>query len=89
MSHHDSSKMDDIISRLEALEDEKSILQTLYSYGHFIDYRLEKEWVALFTEDAEYISGRSGRRTVGRKALVEFISSPARVRSNYCKHLLV
>ena len=45
--------------RLQALEDERAILQTLYAYGHSIDYGLEEEFVRRWSEWAEW-SHREG-----------------------------
>lgn len=42
----------DIEQRLRKLEDEKAILDTLYAYGHGIDYGLEDAWIDCWTEDA-------------------------------------
>jgi len=44
----------DIEKRLQALEDERGILDTMSAYGHCIDYGLKDEWLALFTEDGRY-----------------------------------
>lgn len=38
--------------RLQALEDEQSILDTLYGYGHGLDYGHEDAWIDCWTEDA-------------------------------------
>src|SRR5262249_35391909 len=40
--------------RLDALEAERAILDTLYRYGHTIDYGDEAGWVDCFTTDAVY-----------------------------------
>lgn len=41
-----------IEERLRLLEDERSILDTLYRYGHAIDYGLREEWLDCWTETA-------------------------------------
>ena len=38
--------------RLGLLEDENSILQTLYAYGHALDYGLEADFMNCWTQDA-------------------------------------
>ena len=43
----------DIEQRLRRLEDEKAILDTLYAYGHGLDYGDEDAWIDCWTEDAE------------------------------------
>lgn len=39
-------------SRLQLLEDEQAILDTLYGYGHGLDYGLEDAWIDCWTPDA-------------------------------------
>ena len=41
-----------IKERLQLLEDEQSILDTLYAYGHGLDYGHEDAWIDCWTEDA-------------------------------------
>jgi hypothetical protein len=48
-----SAELDALARRVQALEDERAILHTLYTYGHGIDYAYEHEWVDCWTEDAE------------------------------------
>ena len=84
----------DLVKRLESLEGERNILQTLlYRYGHCIDYGLEQEWIGLFTEDGVFdIRRRHGgdnRRYEGRKALADFIAGHSRAPKKYHKHLLI
>jgi ketosteroid isomerase-like protein len=43
---------DDIETRLGRLEDERAILDTLYAYGHAIDYGLRDLWISCWTETA-------------------------------------
>jgi len=44
--------MEELEKRLQALEDERSILDTLYRYGHSIDYGWRAEWLDCWTPDA-------------------------------------
>lgn len=44
--------MTDIERRLQYLEDEQAILDTLYGYGHGLDYGHEDAWIDCWTEDA-------------------------------------
>ena len=39
-------------TRLQRLEDEREILDTLYRYGHSIDYGQRDDWIDCWTEDA-------------------------------------
>ena len=63
--------------RLRLLEDERSILQTLYRYGHTIDFGLAKEWADCFTENGVFETRvrESGppTRYEGRSALTQFV----------------
>lgn len=93
MRKRENPSVDDLVKRLELLEDERAILQTLYRYGHCIDYGLEQEWVGLFTEDGIYeIRFRqpsSVIRKEGCQALAQFITGHTRAPAKYHKHLLV
>ena len=84
---------DDLVKRLELLEDEREILKTLYRYGHYIDYGLEQEWVGLFTEDGIYEirlrQSGSVIRKEGSQALAQFIAEHTSAPAKYHKHLLV
>jgi ketosteroid isomerase-like protein len=42
----------DLEARVQRLEDEREILDTLYRYGHSIDYGLRDEWIDCWTETA-------------------------------------
>jgi 3-phenylpropionate/cinnamic acid dioxygenase small subunit len=88
-------------TRLARLEDERSILDTLYQYSHCIDYGLEEQWVDCFTEDAVWESrrspeaalgvlGRPGQAWVvrGRVELAKFIASHTRAPEAWHKHML-
>ena len=44
--------MTPIEERLRQLEDQQAILETLYGYGHCLDYGLEDAWIDCFTDDA-------------------------------------
>lgn len=43
---------DDLERRLRRLEDERSILDTLYAYAHSLDYGHRDEWLDCWTADA-------------------------------------
>lgn len=93
MRKHENLSADDLVKRLELLEDERAILQTLYRYGHCIDYGLEQEWVGLFTEDGifEIRIRRPGSviRKEGSQTLAQFIAEHSRAPAKYHKHLLM
>ncbi|MFC1944588.1 nuclear transport factor 2 family protein [Chloroflexota bacterium] len=85
--------IDGLLQRLEALEDERAIMNTMYRYGHCIDYGLEQEWVELFAEDGIYeVRVRTTNdvlRKEGSQALSRFIAKHTRAPSKYHKHLLM
>ncbi len=93
MHKRENLSVDDLIKRLELLEDERAILETLYRYGHCIDYGLEQEWVGLFTEDGIYEirlrQAGSVIRKEGSQGLAQFIAEHTRAPAKYHKHLLV
>jgi len=93
MCKHENMSVNNLVKRLELLEDERTILQTLYRYGHCIDYGLEQEWVGLFTEDGIYEirlrQSGSVIRKEGSQALAQFIAEHTRAPARYHKHLLM
>lgn len=44
--------MPSLEDRVQALEDERSILNTMYTYGHSLDYGYEDQFLDCWTEDA-------------------------------------
>ncbi|MBI2867901.1 MAG: nuclear transport factor 2 family protein [Chloroflexi bacterium] len=90
------SSLEEVLQRLETLEEERAILRAMYQYGHSIDYGKEQEWVDCFTEDGAFDVRRreglpgSGRvRHQGRAALAAYISKHTRAPNKYHKHMLV
>jgi len=83
-----------LTARLRVLEDERAVLQTLYAYGHAIDYGHEDDWVGCFTDDGVFdVRMRKDPeisfRAAGRDELAAFISQHTRAPSTYHKHVLV
>jgi ketosteroid isomerase-like protein len=77
-----------LVRRLEALEAEKAILETLYAYGHSIDYGDEDTWVNCFTEDGTW--GAADREPIrGQSALRAFFPTHTHAPELYHKHLLI
>lgn len=86
--------MDDVLARLAALEDERSILRTLYGYGHTIDVGDEEGWVELFAADAVFtVHAREEDyppfRIAGRADLLDFVRNHTRPPELWHKHLLI
>ena len=90
--------MDDasIEDRLAALEAERAVLDTLYRYGHAIDYGDEAAWVDCFTEDGVWdvrpgpaaAPGTREQVVRGADELRAFIPTHSRAPDAWHKHLL-
>lgn len=81
-----------LAARLRMLEEERSILRTLYRYLHSVDYGQEREGVDCFTEDGacEWRRRRGGgHREEGRTALARYLAGHTRAPAKYHKHLLI
>lgn len=84
--------------RLEALEDERAILRLMYQYAHTLDYGLDEEWTALFTEDGVLEVTRrqtseqvKPHRHEGRAALRAWVASHTAMAATpvmYAKHFM-
>jgi ketosteroid isomerase-like protein len=86
----------DLEARLALLEAERGVLQTLYRYGHSIDYGDEESWVDCFTEDGVFDvrpRGKDGyppsRLISGREELKAFIARHTRAPELWHKHGLI
>ena len=73
--------------RVRRLEDERDILQTLYTYGHAIDYGSEAQFLDCFTEEAELHWGRESFR--GREQIRKTFRAHTHAPTIYHKHFLV
>jgi ketosteroid isomerase-like protein len=83
------SELEELTSRLQRFEDERSILATMHRYGPALDYGDEQGWASLFTEDGVFaIEGRhpNPRRIEGRDALVAFATQHSRAPDRIHKH---
>jgi ketosteroid isomerase-like protein len=73
--------------RLAALEAERDIRRTLYSYGHAVDYGWEELYADCFTADATlYWPGRELMR--GRDEIVAAFREHTHAPARYHKHFL-
>jgi hypothetical protein len=95
MSKSGAPTIDELQKRLEVVEDERAILQTLYHFCHCADYGLDQEWVDYFTEDGVFgVRAREGladipdARVQGREALASFRTRQTRAPAKYHKHLM-
>lgn len=85
-----------LAARLQQLEDERSILQTLYQYGHAMDYGPDADFVSCFADDGVWEirmrrNPQGGFTCKGRSEIEASLAlqSSVRVPSLYAKHLLV
>jgi hypothetical protein len=82
-----------ILRRLQTLEDERSILRTLYSYGHCYDYNDHAGWLDCFTDDAKYQVMISGGKIMiaceGRRQLEDWIRNHPHPAERWTQHLLM
>jgi hypothetical protein len=86
-------KLEWALGRLQVLEDERGILQTLYGYGHCYDYNDHEGWVDCFIDDASYDVITGDGRTIiacrGRRELDEHIRGHNHAIGRWTQHLLV
>lgn len=82
-------------ARLQLLEDERAILETLYRYGHAMDYGPDSDWLSCFTErgvwDVRMRRNPAGSFCCrGQEELRASLAGQASVRAPalYAKHLL-
>jgi ketosteroid isomerase-like protein len=87
---------DALLARLQVLEDERAILQTLYQYGHSMDYGPDADFVDCFTDDGVWeVRMRripdGGFTCRGRDQITASLEAQTSVRAPalYAKHLLI
>jgi hypothetical protein len=86
------SQLADLQTRLRVLEDERAIMDTLYKYGHFIDYGRHPEWVDCFTPDGAFdirFRGEPQRRFEGHEELAAFVANHTFPPARYHKHFVL
>ncbi len=82
-------------ARLRMLEDERAILETMYQYGHSLDYGWRDAFLDCFTPSGVWDSRRCDAertpvgRYAGRAELGGFFDRHTHAPSVYHKHLLV
>jgi hypothetical protein len=87
---------DELAKRLQVLEDERAILQTLHQYGHSMDYGPDSEFVDCFTPDGTWDvrmrkSSGASFECRGHDAITASLSQQTAVRAPalFAKHLVV
>jgi hypothetical protein len=87
---------DGLLARVRVLEDERAILQTLYQYGHAMDYGPDADFIDCFTPDGVWDVRM--RRTpdgafacVGHGEIAASLEAQTSVRAPalYAKHLVI
>jgi len=73
--------------RLQALEDERSILDTLYAYGHSIDYGLRDEWLGCWDPGAVLTWPHA--TFTGIEEIARAFDEHSHAPEAYHKHLLI
>ncbi len=89
----DDSGDADLRAQVAQLMAERAVLDTLYRYGHSIDYGLEEEWLDCFAAggafDVRYrVGAKPSRRFEGHDDLGGFIAAHSRAPHRWHKHLL-
>lgn len=72
-------------SRIRALEDERDILYTMYTYAHALDYNLEDEWRNIWTQDASLFWADEP----GIEAIMDVFRRHPHAPDTYWKHMLI
>jgi ketosteroid isomerase-like protein len=80
--------LDALSQRVEGLENERGILNTLSVYGHALDYGDMDTFLNCFTEDADYLTNRVGNFK-GRAEIDRFFRARRHAPEKYNKHVLV
>jgi hypothetical protein len=87
---------DALLARLRVLEDERAILQTLYQYGHAMDYGPDADFIDCFAADGVWDvrmrKALNGAFTcVGHDEIAASLGTQTSVRAPalYAKHLLI
>ena len=77
----------DVEARRRRLEDQNEILDTLYQYGHSIDYGWREEWLDCWTEDA--VLRWPHATFTGRTEIAGAFDGHSHAPDAYHKHCLV
>jgi len=86
----------ELLARLQVLEDERAILQTLYQYGHAMDYGPDADFVDCFAPDGVWEvrmrkTPSAAFTCTGRAEIAASLEAQTSVRAPalYAKHLLI
>jgi ketosteroid isomerase-like protein len=76
-----------LMARVRRLEDERGILDTLYTYAHGIDHGLQDEYAACWTEDA-ILYWPAREPLAGRDAIMRAFHEHTHAPDKYHKHFM-
>lgn len=82
----------EVLERLQRLEDEAAIRETLYAYGAGLDYGDRDQFLECFTADAEYVvtmrvADTTAMRFEGREELTGYFESHTHAPDAWHKHI--
>ena len=78
----------EILTRLRLLEDERSIVRTLYRYAH-AQYNGDREqFLDCFTESAVIERSRHGKIIAGRAEIADYFDAISHAPDDYHKHVV-
>ena len=86
---------DELLARLQVLEDERAIVQTLHQYGHSMDYGPDADFVDCFTTDGvwdvQMRRSQGGFQCRGRDEIQSSLDGQTAMRAPalYAKHIVV
>jgi ketosteroid isomerase-like protein len=82
---------DTVEARLRRLEDERSIMRTLYQYGLGLDYEPEATFLDVFTEDGKWlrVEGKKPAQSFeGRHGLAQMFRDHTHAPAYFHKHIV-
>jgi ketosteroid isomerase-like protein len=83
--------IEELTERLDRLENERAIVDTMYAYGTSIDYGDRDRFLACFTDDADYVvvmrSGDGGFSFHGHDELAQYFEDHTHAPAAWHKHV--
>jgi len=76
-------------ARVQLHDDERSIVRVLYRYAHALYAGERTDFLACWTEDAEFEHVRHGQRYVGQDQLGEFFDGVSHAPDAFHKHVVI
>lgn len=82
-------ELNEIVTRLRVLEDEREITRTMYRYAHAQYNGNKAVFLDCFAEDAVIVRSRHGREVVGKAEIDAYFDTITHAPEAYHKHVLV